>query len=483
MTNTVRNVSGTPISVPLCVDLDGTLLRTDSLVEGLLRLLKDNVWGLVQALLAVFRGRAAFKAAVSDRVALRVELLPTNPEFLVWLREQHAAKRAIILCTAAHLSVANRIAAHYGLFERVMATENGVNLGGRAKAARLLREFGERGYDYAGNELKDLHVWHTARAAVVVNPSGRLHGKIGSVPRLESMFDRTPRSSFKTWLRALRVHQWAKNVLLFVPIIAAHQVFDLKALNSTLAFLVFCCCASGTYLLNDLMDLDNDRQHPRKRSRPFACGEIPLVQGIFAAFGLVGFSMAVAITTLGWLFTSVLAAYIVVTVWYSSKLKRIPMVDILTLASLYTVRVIAGAAATEIRPSFWLLAFSVFLFLSLAAAKRYTELLLMMSASKTKVAGRGYVVDDLPLVQSCGVTSGYLSVLVLALYINSGAAGLYSRPEAMWLLCPILMYWMNRVWLKTHRGLMHDDPLLFTLRDRASLIAGACAVVLVLVAL
>ena len=471
-------------AVPLCVDLDGTLLKTDTLVEGLMRLLKRSVWSLLGILPAMFVSRARFKKEVAIRTELNVGLLPANQSFVDWLREQQSAGRPLVLCTAANFRIAEKVAEHYGLFCRVIASDDNHNLSGRTKGARLLAEFGRGGYDYAGNEVKDLHVWETARHAVVVNPSAALTSRLASLPRTEKVFPRETVNRARSWVRAMRLHQWAKNVLVFVPAVASHRLLDLDILlSSVIAFLAFGLCASGTYLLNDLLDLDDDRQHPRKRLRPFASGELALITGIFVAAGMVITAVLVAILSLGWLFTGVLAAYIVATVWYSAKLKRIPMVDILTLATLYTVRVIAGAAATHIRPSFWLLAFSVFLFLSLAAAKRYAELLLMAAASKTKAAGRGYLVDDLPLVQSCGVASGYLSVLVLALYINSGAAGLYSRPEAMWLLCPVLMYWMNRVWLKTHRGLMHDDPLVFTLRDKASLIAGAFAVVLVLVAL
>jgi 4-hydroxybenzoate polyprenyltransferase len=278
-----------------------------------------------------------------------------------------------------------------------------------------------------------------------------------------------------TWLRALRVHQWSKNVLIFLPAAGAHRLFEhAAALQSMTAFLVFSCCASGTYLLNDLMDLDADRLHPTKRNRPFASGQLPLTHGFFVAPVLVGGGLLLGALLLGRLFFATLAAYVVCTVWYTRSLKRFAMVDALMLAGLYALRVVGGAAATAIIPSFWLLAFTMFLFLSLAMAKRYSELMLMITSGRTHAAGRGYVTEDAPLLQACGVASGYISVLVIALYVNSAVAqSMYRRPEALWLLCPLLLYWVTRVWLKTSRGRMDDDPVVFALRDRPSL-AVAC---------
>lgn len=470
-------------SIPLCVDLDGTLVRSDTLVENLLCLLRQGPWAAVLIGAWLIGGRARFKAKLASRCALDVASLPANDEFLEWLRQQYRRGRRLVLCTAANHAVAEKVSARFGIFERVIASTDSVNLAGRSKAKRLIEEFGEQGFDYAGNERRDLHVWAAGRNAIIVAPTAALRRRLATVPRVEQTFPADEQQA-GTWLRAMRIHQWSKNILIFLPAVASHSLIELPVLlASVLGFLIFGLCASGTYMLNDLMDLQADRQHPRKRKRPFASGELSLVKGLVVSFGLVGASLLLALAALGLPFFLVLSLYVAVTLWYSGALKRIAMVDVLVLASLYSTRVIAGSAATGIVPSFWLLAFSMFMFLSLAMAKRYAELKLMLSSGKSEISGRGYTADDLPLLQSSGLAAAYLSVLVLALYINSGAEVLYSRVEAIWLLCPLLLYWTSRVWLKTHRGQMHDDPVIFALTDRPSILTVGIAVVLILAAI
>ena len=278
----------------------------------------------------------------------------------------------------------------------------------------------------------------------------------------------------RSWLRAMRVHQWAKNLLLFVPAVGAHRLFEPAILGAaTLAFLWFGLVASGTYLINDLLDVESDRQHPRKRLRPFAAGTLSLKAGWTVAPILVAGALLGAWLTLPPLYLAGLLVYLVTTLWYSKVLKRIAMVDVLTLAGLYTLRLIAGAAAVAVVPSFWLLAFSMFLFLGLAIIKRYTELRAVLHAGNKSAAGRGYTTDDLPLLLSCGTATSFVSILVLALYVNDGSAGMYRHPEVLWLLCPPVLYWILRVWRKTFRGELHDDPVVFALRDWPSLAVGA----------
>ncbi len=468
----------TRVQIPLCVDLDGTLIKSDVLIEGYLRCVKLNVWNVLLALLWLLRGKAHLKAEIARRVSLDPALLPVNDEFFSWLKTEHASGRRLILCTAANQTDAASIAAHFGIFELVISSDANTNLSGSAKAAELVKRFGEGGFDYAGNELKDMRVWAKARRAVVVAPTSNLKRILHKVPRVEHMFGGS-NAGLSVWLRGLRVHQWTKNVLIFVPALASHRFFEPQIFTAaTLAFLWFGLCASGTYLINDLMDLDADRMHPRKRTRPLASGALPLAHGIVGAGTLVLTAFAGAWFTLGGYFTAVLLLYLIATLWYSFVLKRIAMVDALSLAGLYTVRVIAGGAATAIVPSFWLLAFSMFLFLSLAMVKRYTELRSVLMAGKSTAAGRGYTTDDLPLLLSCGISSGFVCILVLALYINVGATQLYRDPHALWLLCPLLLYWICRVWRKTHRGELHDDPVVFALRDRPSIIVGGLCGVL-----
>jgi 4-hydroxybenzoate polyprenyltransferase/phosphoserine phosphatase len=466
--------------VPLCVDLDGTLIKSDLLVEGFVRCVKADARYAFFAILWLFRGKAHLKAQIARHASVNVKRLPVSEEFVGWLRAEHGRGRRLVLCTASNEEAAEQVAAHFGIFERTIGSDSSRNLSGRAKAEALEEAYGERGFDYAGNDVKDLFVWDKARKALVVAPSGTLRRRMHKVPRVEKLFLSDKRQTAALWLRQLRLHQWAKNLLILVPAFASHREFEAGVMiSSLLAFFWFGLCASASYVVNDLMDLDSDRAHPRKRSRPLASAELPLVQGMVGAGLLLGIAIAGAAVTLGSLFTAVMLFYLVCTLWYSVSLKRIPMVDVLVLAGLYTLRVIAGGAAIAVVPSFWLLAFSMFVFLSLAVAKRYTELRSILTAGRSIAAGRGYTTDDLPLLLSCGTSSGFVSILVLGLYANFGAEELYRYPEALWLLCPLVLYWICRLWVKAYRGHLHDDPVVFAIKDRASLVVAAICAVLV----
>jgi 4-hydroxybenzoate polyprenyltransferase len=469
--------------LPLCVDLDGSLIRSDALVEGLLALLRERPWAALAAPLWIANGRAAFKRRLAELASVDPATLPYHEALLEYLRAQHGT-RSIVLCTATDTSVAERVAAHVGLFDEVIASDGRINAKGEAKAALLVARFGERGFDYVGNESVDLAVWKRARRAIVVSPDAGLAERARSVSEVERVFDQPRHGAIATWVRALRAHQWVKNVLLFVPLLAAHRFTDLPAWGAAaLAFLAFSLCASAVYLLNDLLDLPADRHHPRKRHRPLAAGTLPLLQGLIAIPLLLLLAAALAML-LPAAFGISLACYFAITLAYSLYLKRIAVADTMTLAALYTLRIIAGAFALGPMLSFWLLAFSMFLFLSLAMIKRHAELTVMRSEGRGAAAGRGYVVDDLAMIATLGGASGYLSVLVLALYINSEASQkLYAQPVLLWLLCPLLLYWISRAWMITHRGAMHDDPIVFAFRDRTSLLIGALGLAVVLVAI
>jgi 4-hydroxybenzoate polyprenyltransferase/phosphoserine phosphatase len=465
--------------IPLCVDLDGTLLSTDLLVEALIRFLKPNPLRVLLVLAWALRGPARLKAELAARVALRSDTLPVHEQFVDWLRNQKREGRRLVVCTAANERVAAAVAARFGIFDEVIASSATVNLSGRAKAHALVSRYGLHGFDYAANEHKDIHVWRQARSAIVVAPRKLLRHVAAEPIQIERSFEIDSHAP-RDWVRALRLHQWAKNLLLFAPLAASHRLHEPGALAACLiAFLLFGLCASGGYLVNDLLDLDADRAHPRKKERPFAAGRLPLLHGMMVAAVLIVGALALAWLVLPAAFALCVLFYLAMTFWYSLALKRIAMVDVLSLAGLYTVRVVAGGAAVAVVPSFWLLAFSMFLFLSLAAAKRYAELRSMLDAGRNTAAGRGYSVEDLPLLHASGTAAGYLAVLVLALYVNSGAALLYATPQLMWLLCPLLLYWINRIWLKTFRGQMHDDPVVFALTDRPSVLVFAASAVLV----
>jgi 4-hydroxybenzoate polyprenyltransferase len=466
---------------PLCVDLDGTLIRSDLLVESALALISRNPFNIFAMLLWLMRGKAFLKQQIARRIGLDASTLPYNNDVLDWVRAQQKL-RTVTLCTASDQRLAESVAQHVGGFGAVLASNGEHNLSGRSKAQALIGLYGDRGFDYAGNATVDLKVWRHARAAIVIESGNKLASAAAKVTRVDRSFA-IPRSSLRLWVKALRVHQWVKNLLVFLPLLAAHRVLDpVAAVSSVLAFLCFGLCASSVYLTNDLLDLGADRQHPRKRHRPFAAGTLPLLAGPIAAAVLLVVSFVLA-----WFvapaFLVVLFGYYVLTSGYSLRFKRIVMLDVVVLAMLYTSRILAGAAAVRTFPSFWLLAFSMFIFLSLAMIKRYTELAAAQKLGKVTASGRGYDVDDIPLIQSLGGSSGYLAVLVLALYIDSTASqALYRHPHYLWLLCPLLLYWISRAWAIAHRGIMHDDPVVFAVKDKVSLLLLVLAAIIVVVA-
>ncbi len=469
---------------PLCVDLDGTLVRSDLLLESWLLLVKRNPLYVFRALIWLLQGRAALKAEIAARVKVNPATLPYNRELVVWLRGEKDRGREVWLCTASASGLAEAVARHLGIFTGVLASDASTNLAGQRKAERLVSRFGAGAFDYCGNERRDLAIWRHARAAIVVDVPPSFARRVESHVPVVQRFARAQRGRLRTLLRALRPHQWAKNVLIFVPLLAAHRLGDTGALSAGLvALIAWCLCSSSVYLANDLLDLEADRAHPRKSRRPFAAGELPLRAGLALIPGLL-FAAAALCLFLPARFQLALAAYYLLTIAYSIRLKRILMVDAIALAGLYTLRIIGGAGAVRVPLSFWLLLFSVFLFLSLALVKRYAELHGLQRQERSQAAaGRGYRVEDLAVLQSFGAASGYMSVLILALYINSPEiSAMYHRPKVIWTLCVLLLYWISRVWMTAHRGSMHDDPVVYALRDRISLALGALAALTLIVA-
>jgi 4-hydroxybenzoate polyprenyltransferase/phosphoserine phosphatase len=458
---------------PLCIDLDGTLIHTDMLHESAFGLLKSSPWSVLKLpWVLLTRGKAALKQWMASKVEFDASVLPYHQDFLAWLRQQHASGRRLVLCTASDRSIANAIASHLGVFEEVMASDGAVNLEGRHKAQALVDKFGKKGFDYAGNSVPDLEVWQHARKAIVVNASAGLISKVTAMSDVEVVFER-PNTKLTVWLKALRVHQWLKNGLLLVPLLAAHQLTNGAAwLSLFWAFVAFSLCASSVYIANDLMDLESDRQHPRKRNRPFASGALAVYKGAAVAPLLFLLSCFVG-AYVGPAFLQWLLIYFLLTCVYSVKLKQLVLVDCMTLAILYTLRIVAGAAAVGSAMSFWLLAFSIFLFLSLAFIKRFAELQVQLLQGKHKAHGRGYFTDDAPLIQMLGIASGFMSVLVLALYLNSPEVQLlYVQPAWVWGNVPVMVFWVSWLWLRAHRGEMHDDPLIFAVKDKMSLVSG-----------
>lgn len=456
---------------PLAVDLDGTLLKTDMLLESFLAMIRANPLTLFLVPFWLLKGKAWMKAQIALRSRIDVRHLPYRESVLAYLHQQKAQGRAIYLATATHHQFAQQIADHLAIFDGVFASSDQLNLSGTRKRDALVKAFGEKQFVYAGNESVDMPIWRSSAAAIVAG-SNSLKADAATLAPVEQHFAEK-QNLLKALLKAFRVHQWVKNALILVPILASHKFDDVHALFSVvLAFFAFSACASSVYLINDMLDLAEDRLHPSKRKRPFAAGTLSILTGMLS----VPFLIASAIALCFFLpaqFSLVLGTYYALTFAYSFSLKRLVLIDVVTLSSLYTIRIIAGAAAIGVPLSFWLLAFSSFLFLSLAILKRYTELLVMKQKSATKALGRGYHVNDLELLASLGGSAGYISVLVLALYINSPEIkALYVNPPLMWPTCLIMMYWISRAWIVAHRGNMHDDPIVFAIKDKTSLVCG-----------
>jgi 4-hydroxybenzoate polyprenyltransferase/beta-phosphoglucomutase-like phosphatase (HAD superfamily) len=473
-----------PSPIPVFVDLDGTLVHTDLLVESALRFVLRHPFRSPILLLWLLAGKAHLKSELARRVELDAATLPYNAPLLAHLTELAGRGVPIYLATGANIRYASAVAAHLGIFESVLASDAGNSLSG-ANKLRAIRQASPQRFIYAGNHPVDLPIWAASAGALVVGAPASVERKVRAhgIPILGSF----SRPGALPWalLRALRPHQWLKNLLVFLPLLPiAGSVELLPALMQTiLAFIAFSLCASAVYVINDLSDLNADRSHPRKCMRPFAAGQVPLQLGIVGAPALLLASALIAFGV-GVLFAGVLAVYFVLTLAYTFTLKRFALVDVLVLAILYTLRVLSGAAAIQVPPSFWILAFSLFLFFSLALAKRYVELHTFRGADKPGANGRGYVTGDMPALQTMGIASGYLAVMVVALYINSpDVTGRYGHVSVLWGLGPLLMLWVSRVWLKAIRCEMHDDPLVFALKDRVSLVATAVGVALLLAAL
>jgi 4-hydroxybenzoate polyprenyltransferase len=469
---------------PLCVDLDGSLVSTDLLHECFVSAVRGAPWVAILSAFWLLRGIAHLKRNLAERADFDVSALPYRDEVVSFLREERRKGRRVVLATASWQPLAQRVADHLGLFDEVIATTSGMNLKGAAKAQELVRRFGERGFDYLGNSPEDLPVWRVSEHAYVVDGGGRLADAVAPhSPPLRVFAAAGFRDRVAAALRAARPYQWSKNLLVLVPLIAAHRVGEAPALlQGALAFAAFCLTASSAYIANDLADLGADRLHPRKRHRPFAAGHLPIPLGAAIMVAtLAGAAGLAALLSAG--FQLSLAAYLALTIAYSLALKRVAMLDVISLAALYALRIVAGGFAIGAPVSFWLLAFAMFLFFSLALVKRYSELLALEEGGARTAPGRGYSGHDAEVVLAIGTASGMVSALVLALYINGETAkDLYSRPVLLWLLCPILLYWISRMWLLAARGQMHDDPVLFAVRDRASYLVAAAGLAVVWVA-
>ena len=465
---------------PLCVDLDGTLVKSDTLWDGVCRLARNQPLEFLKLPLWLPGGRAHFKAEVARRAPLDPARLPYNTAVLRYLQAQRREGRPIFLATGADGTLAERVAAHLGLFQGILASDGKTNLTSKQKLSSLQKSFPQ--FDYIGNSRADLPLLAHAQQAMLANPTLGLRFSVGlnSLPITRVFLDRRP--PVPTLIKAIRLHQWAKNILLLAPLALSHRLKPHSIATAVAAFFCFSFIASANYLVNDLLDIESDRRHPSKRLRPFAAGDLPVAGGFALVFLLVAASLAI-LPQLPIAFAFWLGVYIAGTLAYSLYLKRIPLIDVLVLSGLYTLRLLAGGAATGTEISQWLAGFSTFLFLSLAMVKRFSELENLRERGVSATPGRGYLVSDMEQIRTFGSSCATASAIVFMLYIGRpDVTDLYRHPTRLWLIVPLLIYWLYRVWLLASRGDLDDDPVVFAMRDPISLVIGIAVVALAIFA-
>ncbi|MFU0504428.1 UbiA family prenyltransferase [Pseudaminobacter sp. NGMCC 1.201702] len=467
---------------PLVVDLDGTLVKSDLLIETAFSELGQRPHSLFDMARALCSGKAALKHRLSEPRDFDPAVLPYDGEVLEYIKKARCEGRPVYIASASHEYLVRRVADHLGLFTGWFATDAATNCAGEIKAQKLVDAFGERNFDYIGNDMADLPVWQKAASAVAIRTPAGVLRKLGrTCPVVERLASDRP--TLKSWAKQARVHQYAKNALVFVPLVTGH-VFELHAFFlAFLAAVAFSLCASGVYILNDLVDLQDDRRHSTKSHRPLANGTIPLSHGLLAIPLLLTAAVSLA-ALISLPFMGVLIGYFALTTAYSLFLKRQMLVDVITLAALYTARVVGGAVALNTGVSVWLLAFFMAWFLSLALIKRYIELAGRREAKLPDITSRDYKNSDIEMVAALAAAMGFNAVTVFVLYVSSDTVDqLYSRPEILWLIGPVLIYWIARALMLARRGLMHDDPVVFALKDRASLASVAIIIALVVIAM
>jgi 4-hydroxybenzoate polyprenyltransferase/phosphoserine phosphatase len=458
--------------VPLIVDLDRALLRSDLLVESFFAAIGTDYRRIPSLLSALARGKAAYNAIIAECATVNAALLPYDPDVLKMVDIARSEGRPVYLVSASDESYVSTIAAHLGRFHGWFASNDNRNLSSTAKAQLLVQEFGEGNFDYIGSGHADLAVWRAARCRIAVHPSRSVRPNLLAIDPTAVVVE--PRAGrLKAWVKLIRCHQWAKNGLVFVPLLTA-QRFDLISIGqATLAFSAFCLAASSIYILNDLIDLNADRQHPTKKLRPLAAGTVPIFEAMIVSPVLMLAALVLASAVSLW-FSAVLVSYAALSTAYSLALKRKLIVDVIVLATLYTIRVFGGAASISILVSEWLLGFSMFIFVALALIKRYVELTSLRVRDLPDPTTRNYRKTDLEIVGALAAASGFNAVTIFCLYISSDTVRhMYDRPFLLWLICPILMYWLGRALVIAHRRAMDDDPLVFALKDRNSRVAFA----------
>jgi len=468
-------MSSTEAGMPLFVDMDETLVKTDIAQELLVQSFR-SVGTLKKLFGCVFSGRSHIKRILAEECTFNPATLPVNDEVIEYLKDEKSKGRKIVLATASDELIANKVADHFDLFDDVLASGPGKNLKGGAKAKAISEYCNGGDFEYLGDSNADIKIWTEAKACGFINPAAKARSFSKTVPERVSIQVENKSNTFRSLLKAMRPHQWAKNILIFLPLIFSHSYSDASSVLAAFAvFILFSLIASGNYLVNDLLDIEADRAHAKKQKRPFAAARVSPKLGVLVGCALIFFPLIVAFAFVSITEAMILLGYFVLTNLYSFVLKGYSTIDVITLTCLYTVRILAGAVAINAVMSPWLLNFSLFFFLSLAYMKRYIEL--SAAAKKNKeLSGRNYSVSEMDTVKTFGIANGGLSILTLTLYLNSDyVINSYASPQILWLICPIVMFWIYRAWMWATRDQIDDDPVVFALKDKMSFMIVAIA--------
>ena len=465
----------------IIVDLDGTLLKTDMLCEAVVAKISKNFKETINILkVLLLNNRLEFKNYAFKDNTIDINTLPFNQEVISKVKKLKKSGNKIYLVTASPTNIAIKINEALKIFDNVYGSTDEVNLKGEEKKKLLNKLFGKKNYHYFGNSKEDLHVWKDSGYAYLVNVSFKIKNKVNDI-RIPFESIETKKSKFEIFKSVIRIKQWIKNILIFVPLIAA-QAFTLENYIQCLyAFVSFSMIASGVYIFNDLLDIRVDRHHEIKKNRVFASGEMQLETGfvIGVLLWIIGFILTSAINTS---FLWALVVYSILTSLYSIKLKKIPIIDLCTLSILYTLRIWSGSVANEIQLSVWLLALSIFLFYSLACVKRLGELSNNKLTGRLTIKDRGYDIKDIPIVQSMAVSTGNAATIVFALYLNSTEiVKYYSYPPALWVIWLVLLYWVNYIIFMANRGKINEDPVIFAIKNKISIICGFLIIIFMII--
>jgi len=470
---------------PLCVDLDGTLIKTNTLYEAIIALIRAHPVAAFLLPYWLMRGQAYLWQRLSERVSINVTLLPYRQEVLEYLRREKARGREIALVSGSHHTIVEKVAHHLGLFDRFLGSNESVHLVGPAKLSAILKLYEKHYFDYIGDTSADFSIWQVSDHAVIVSGDNSLVKRLLGVNINTEHINPNDPSWLKALFKAMRPYQWSKNLLLFAAAFLSHNFTNLPVmLSAAHGFVAFSLCASAAYIMNDLFDLETDRLHTKKRHRPFAAGDLSLVYGGLFSLLLLILALLFALA-LSPKFALSLSIYFAMTLSYSFYLKKKLLLDVFLLAGLYTIRVWAGGVCAGVTISNWTLAFFMSLSLSLAIAKRYSELAASANAQReVKIHRRGYQTSDMPFLLCLGCINANISVLVIALYISSkDTYYYYTNPSALWLICPAVAYWVCRLWMLTIRGKLNEDPVLFAIKDKVSYLLGAFIVTAIMLAI